>query len=290
MALIVDGTTIGEDRIREEMQYHPAPSPEAARAAAENALIVRALLLAEARRRAVGLARPVSEASGTLVEAPEEATIRALIEEHVGGNKPTDAECRSHYEANPESFRSPDLLQAAHILFAARSDDTAAMAAAKQKAEAALERLKAEPDRFGDLARELSDCTSRANGGDLGQVTRGSTVPEFETFLFALEPGQICPVAIRTRYGYHIARLDRRLDGRPLPYEAVRVRIERYLAERSWQEAVRTFIGGLVAAAHIERNASAETTSIASASCGSGCGCASKLSGVGPPDGLENPS
>ena len=259
------------DRIREEMQYHPAPSLGAAREAAETALIVRALLLAEARRRDFAPGHAARDPSSKLIEAPEEATIRALIEQQVGPHEPTEAECRAFYEANPRSFRSPDLLQAAHILFAARSDDSTAMAAARRKAEAALAELKDRPDRFADLARELSDCTSRDNGGDLGQIVRGSTVPEFETFLFALEPGQICPVPIRTRYGWHIARLDRRLEGRQLPYEAVRRRIGHYLRERHWQEAVRAYIGSLLAGARVERSDAAEPAE--AGACGSGCGC-----------------
>lgn len=273
MGLWVDGIEIGEDRIREEMQYHPASSPDAARGAAENALIVRTLLLAEAQQLGLESAPPVRDDESKLIEAPEEATVRALIEQQVSVREATEPECRAYYDAHPQSFRSPDLLQAAHILFGARNDDRAAMTAAKQKAEATLTRLKDNPNLFPDLARELSDCTSKQNGGDLGQVTRGSTVPEFETFLFALEPGQICPVPIRTHYGWHIARLDRRLEGRQLPFEAVRTRIERYLAECSWQEAVRAYISGLVAAARIERSAEPETKS--TKSCGSGCGCAS---------------
>jgi peptidyl-prolyl cis-trans isomerase C len=274
MPLIVDGTEIGEERIREEMQYHPAPSPAAAREAAEMALLVRAVLLADARRRGIAADPPRANAHGMLVEAPEEAMIRSLVEREVADREPTEADCRAYHQANPGKFRSPDLLQAAHILFAARPDDKAAMAAAKEKAEAALARLEQKPELFGELARELSDCTSRQSGGDLGQVTRGSTVPEFETFLFALEPGQICPVPIRTRYGFHIARLDRRLDGRPLPFEAAHARISRYLRERYWQESVKAFIARLMATARVERTEADARQSAASTSCGSGCGCA----------------
>lgn len=272
MSLSVNGIEIGEDRIREEMQYHPAPSPDEARKAAETALIVRTLLLSEAHRAGFdAVVVPLRDDASNLVEAPDEAAIRTLIERRIAAPEPSDAECRAYYEATPQSFRSPDLLQAAHILVGARSDDKAGLATAKQKAEAALARLNEKPELFGDLARELSDCTSRAHGGDLGQVTRGSTVPEFETFLFALEPGQICPLPVRTRYGYHIIRLDQRLDGRALPYEAVRNRISTYLRERQWQEAVRAYISDLMVEADVKRGEAVEPSS---GSCGSGCGCA----------------
>lgn len=252
MPLRVDRVEIGEERIREEMQYHPASSPDEARRLACDALAVRSLLLDEAHRLGIPAPEPIADMSGKLVEAPEEARIRALIEAETSVAPPSDEECRAYYDENGSRFRSPDLLRASHILFAADPKNEAAMGKAKSRAEAALASLRKDPDRFPELARELSDCSSKENGGDLGQVTRGSTIPEFETFLFALEPGQICPVPIRTRYGYHVALLNNRLDGRQLPFDAVQSRIIAYLQERKWREAVHAYIARLVSGAHIE--------------------------------------
>ena len=67
-------------------------------------------------------------------------------------------------------------------------------------------------------------------------------MPEFETFLFNLEPGQICPVPVKTRFGYHVLRLDRRIEGRQLPFEAVRDRIADYLREHVWRRAVSQYL------------------------------------------------
>ena len=101
------------------------------------------------------------------------------------------------------------------------------------------------------MARELSACPSGKQGGNLGQITRGSTVPEVETFLLQLEPGQLCPVPIRSRYGYHVLRLERRVDGRQLPFEAVHKNIAAYLDERVWRQAIRQYIRILAASADI---------------------------------------
>jgi peptidyl-prolyl cis-trans isomerase C len=102
------------------------------------------------------------------------------------------------------------------------------------------------------MAQQHSDCTSGKNGGSLGQVTRGETVPEFETFLCNLEEGQLCPVPVQTRYGAHVLRLDRRIGGRELPFETVRDRIAGYLQEASWRRAASQYIGLLAGAAAIE--------------------------------------
>src|SRR3546814_17102656 len=71
----------------------------------------------------------------------------------------------------------------------------------------------------------LSDCSSGKEGGHLGQITRGSAVPEFETFLFNLEVGQICPLPLKSRFGFHRARLDHPIAGPPLTFAPLTARI-----------------------------------------------------------------
>jgi len=277
MALRVNGVEITEERIREEMQYHPAPSPDDARREAVNALVVRTLLLSEVRRLGISAPRPLTDATKKLVEAPEEALIRALVDREIEVAEPSEEDCRAYYLENPQRFKSPDLLQAAHILFSANPNDRESMAKAKARAEAALKQLRDDSARFGELARELSDCSSREHGGDLGQITRGSTIPEFETFLFALEPGQICPVPIRTRYGYHVVRLNQRLNGRQLPYESVKDRIKAYLREKTWREAVHNYIARLKATAIIEETDEPADREFSGCGPRRGCGAAPRV-------------
>src|SRR5947207_3120663 len=108
--------------------------------------------------------------------------------------------CRRFYRTHLGRFRSPDLIEARHILFVAKPDDPEALAGARTKAQNVIDLLKQRPDRFSELAEELSACPSSKQGGSLGQLTRGRTVPELETFLFELEPGQLCQVPARGRY------------------------------------------------------------------------------------------
>jgi peptidyl-prolyl cis-trans isomerase SurA len=71
-----------------------------------------------------------------------------------------------------------------------------------------LAEIKAGAD-FEKLAkRESADPGSKDNGGDLGWNRRGKMVPEFDRWMFALQPGQLSPV-IETAFGYHIIRVDR---------------------------------------------------------------------------------
>jgi len=62
-------------------------------------------------------------------------------------------------------------------------------------------------ESFGKLASEYSeDPGSKAQGGDLGFVARGTLVPAFEQVAFSLEPGQLSPI-VKTEFGYHLIQL-----------------------------------------------------------------------------------
>jgi peptidyl-prolyl cis-trans isomerase C len=226
--------------IAAECQNHPAESAEAARREAVRALVVRELLLQEASRRAIATT-PVKDESGR-TETAEEAVIRGLLEEQVTTPKADDAACRRYYDNNSKRFRSADIFEASHILLSADPADTEKYAASVREAEAIIATLNERPDDFADIARQRSDCSSGKEHGRLGQITRGQTRPEFETFLFALEEGQLCPQPVKTPYGVHVLRLDRQEPGRVMPFELVRDRIATYIEEVSWRRAVSQYI------------------------------------------------
>lgn len=236
----INDVEIPEAAIRAEAQNHPAPSPDQAIAAATKALVVRELLLQEARGLQIAPI-PQTDAAGRK-ETAEDAAIRQLLEIEVTVPEADEETCRRYFDNNQTRFRSPDLFEAAHILFAADPKDEDAYAKAVAAAKATITALEQDPGAFGAMARERSDCTSAKNDGRLGQITRGDTVPEFETFLVNLEEGQLCPVPVKSRYGVHVLRLDKKIDGTALPFEAVQGRIADYLHEASWRRAVAQYI------------------------------------------------
>lgn len=244
----VNDVVIANASIAREVQNHAGATPKEAWEEATRALVVRELLLQ--RARAAGIAAEPRSENG-LRETEEEALIRALLDAEVRTPKADEAACRRYYQANLARFRSPDLFEPVHILFRASSDDAAAYASAVERAEAVLAEVKAAPDRFEDIARALSDCPSASEGGRLGQVGRGDTTPEFEAALASLEPGQICPEPVRTRYGVHVIRLDRKVNGQLLPFEAVRERIAAYIEESSWRRAVAQYVSLLAGSARV---------------------------------------
>ena len=246
----VNGIAIPRDVIAREVQHHPARAAAASWQAAARALVVRELLLQEARRRAVE-SEPLADADGRR-ETAEEAAVRALVAQEVHTPSADMATCRRYYEQNQQRFRSSDIYEAAHILFAASKADAPGYAQARAAAQAALAVLRERPEQFADMARAHSACPSVSQGGKLGQITAGQTTREFEQALFALEPGAISPEPVGTRYGFHIVRLDRKHEGRELPFELVADRIAEYLEERVQRLALAQYVARLAAAARIE--------------------------------------
>src|SRR5262245_61815751 len=100
---------------------------------------------------------------------------------------PSDEEVQAYYDAHKEDYRSPEEVHARHILFKLGPDTTAeAKAAARKQAEEVLAQAKGGAD-FAELAKQHSQDSTAANGGDLGKFGRGVMTPQFETAAFALQ-------------------------------------------------------------------------------------------------------
>jgi peptidyl-prolyl cis-trans isomerase C len=239
--VLVDGVAIDERAIAAEMQHHPASSMQEARDAAVQSLIIRHLLVSEALRLGHATA-----------EEDEEVAVDALLHAELQLPEPDTATCRRWYEANRARCRSPETWHAAHVLVAADPADAAARQAAEARALELLEELAVDPGLLPALAAQHSACESRAQGGDLGLIEPGTTVPEFEAALRSLEPGQLHPRPVATRYGFHLVRLLHHEPGRELPFDVMQDRIAAWLREASFRRAFRQYLQILAGRARIE--------------------------------------
>jgi peptidyl-prolyl cis-trans isomerase C len=246
--VVVNGKTIARDAIVREMQYHRAEKPITAWQTAARALVIRELLLQRAGSLGI-VAEPRTEAERR--ETDEEAMLRALLEMEVRTPDADEEVCRRYYEQNLARFRSADIYEASHILFAAPEEDRAAREKARADAETVLSALTERPETFAALAQAYSRCPSAAQGGNLGQMTTGQTTKEFEHALAQLEAGEIAPQPVETRFGFHVIRLERKHAGQVVPFEAVASRIADYLSEAVQRRASAQYIARLVSAADI---------------------------------------
>jgi peptidyl-prolyl cis-trans isomerase C len=176
-----------------------------------------------------------------------DAAIEQLLEQEVTTDMPGDEECRRYYEAHRDQFTSGELVSARHILF--QVTPRVHVPALRARAELTLAELLHEPSRFEAVARELSNCPSGQHGGNLGQLSRGDTVPEFETALFNGTYLGIYPQLVRTRFGFHILYVDRREPGQLLPVELVQDRIAAQLSGSTSAGALARYVTRLAGSA-----------------------------------------
>ncbi len=175
--------------------------------------------------------------------------IECLLAEEVQVPTPTEAECRRYYESHKVEFLSGELVHVRHILFQVTAG--VRVAELRARAEQTLAELLGAPERFDAVARELSNCPSGQQGGNLGQIGRGDTVPEFEQALFRLGPTGILHEVVKTRFGFHIVAVDRRIPGNTLPFEAVQEQIAEQLKAAVEERALRQYVSILAGQAEI---------------------------------------
>lgn len=137
----------------------------------------------------------------------------------------SDAEIEAYYRDHRKDFERPATAYLSFTAVSRRanpSDSAAALARAKGVRQEILNGAD-----FADVAkRESADSTSRVKGGDLGDVPRGSFIPEFERAALALRPGQISEPVL-TQYGYHVIKLQARTDSTIHPWHIL-IPIEPY--------------------------------------------------------------
>lgn len=235
----VGKTLIPEDDIAREMQHHPAEEAVNAWHEAARSLVIRELLLQQASRL-------------QLPEALcEEDRLARVLEQELGVPEPSEADCERFYAANPTRFRSPTLMAVSHILLAAAPDDVEERIRQEEVARQLLSSLLEGHAQFNALAKQYSACESRHHGGSLGQISKGQTVEEFERPVLNLREG-LNPELVESRYGWHIVRVDQRIDGEQLPYEHVKPQIRQYLSESVTRRAFRQYLQVLAAETGVE--------------------------------------
>jgi peptidyl-prolyl cis-trans isomerase C len=237
MIISVNGVKIGHEAVGREMQHHPASSRDEAEQQAATALVIRELLVQRVKER---------EIAG----ATEDERIANLIESEIQVPEPTEEEVARYYRRNGLQFTSPALYRAAHIFFPARASDEDASAEAEAKANAIFAEVTQRPDRFEDLARAHSACSSKEQGGSLGLVRKGDTNPELEQAMALMEVGSLR--LVRSRHGYHVLRLNDRAPATELPLDQAKGWIAGHLKKSSKRRAIAQYLQLLTARAKID--------------------------------------
>jgi peptidyl-prolyl cis-trans isomerase D len=147
----------------------------------------------------------------------------------------TPQELQQYYNSHRDQYRVPEQVNVRHILIKTPAPgpdgkvDEAAVKAAREKAESVLKQVQA-GGNFAELAKKFSeDPGSKDNGGSIGWIQRGQTVPEFEQAAFSLPKGQTSGI-VRSTFGFHIIHVDDKQEAHVKSLDEVKPQIEPQLA------------------------------------------------------------
>ena len=146
----------------------------------------------------------------------------------------SDKEARDYYEANKERFSQGETVNASHILV-----DT------EEKALELLSKIEAGEISFEDCAKENSSCPSGQQGGSLGDFGRGQMVPEFDVAVFSMEEGEITKTPVKTQFGYHLIKLNKKSEATIPTFEEIAGEIKQGLLGEKRQKAYESKINQL---------------------------------------------
>lgn len=167
---------------------------------------------------------------------------------------PAEQDISTFYQQNLQKlFTHPEQIHVRHILIAVPPNASPAQdAAARNQAEDLLAKVKGGAS-FPDLARTYSDDPgSKTNGGDLGGVTRGELVPQFEDVAFKLKPGEAA--IAKTQFGYHVIQVTAVQTAKVDSLEEAKPKIIELLKDKAGADAAREIVEQDTAAADIGRS------------------------------------
>ncbi|MEE9912542.1 MAG: peptidylprolyl isomerase [Deltaproteobacteria bacterium] len=163
--------------------------------------------------------------------------IRKLVEMETGKNtKPTQKEINKFYVDNKSKFTTEETVHVRHILVTIDAKDDEKIKAEKKAKIEDLRKKLVEGADFAEVARNNSDCPSKENGGDLGEIKKGQTVKPFEDAAFLQEKNAIGPV-VTTEFGHHIIQVLGHTPGKTVQLDEVKGQISMYLEQQKQAEA-----------------------------------------------------
>jgi peptidyl-prolyl cis-trans isomerase D len=175
---------------------------------------------------------------------PEQRKVKyAMIDlgKIASGVQVTQDELQAYYNQHRDQYRVPEQAKVSHILIKTPLPgpdgkvDEKGVAEAQKRADDILKQLKAGAN-FEELAKKYSeDPGSAKEGGSLGWIGKGRTVPEFEKAAFSQPIGKVGDL-VKSSYGFHIIRVDARQDAHMKTLEEVNDQIEPILKQQKAQE------------------------------------------------------
>src|SRR5690606_22968821 len=121
---------------------------------------------------------------------------------------------------------------------------------ARARLEQIADRVRHGQATFADMARQYSDDASAPQGGELGWISPGETVPAFERAMAALQPGQMSE-PVKSEFGWHLILVeDRRVQD--VTEQARRLQARQILFQRKLEPAWEEWVGIVRGRAYVD--------------------------------------
>ena len=182
-------------------------------------------------------------ADGILSESAS-AAIDTLLERELALPEPSAEACQRHYDAHQAQYRTGERVRVRHILFAVTPGTN--VVALRNRAEACLLDVRCHDgsagEHFARAARDLSNCPSAGQGGDLDWLGAGDCAPEFARELFGKAEVGVLPRLVHSRFGLHVVEVLAREPGRQQAFEAVRGAVAMALQQKAFVSALQQYL------------------------------------------------
>lgn len=235
-----DGQAITEKQFVEKVKFLPKPVQSLAGERKKDLLEDMAaehFLLKEAKKQGLAEEDDVQD----LVEAAKRKILIAkLVEKEVDERiQIAPDEVSKYYELHKEDFMTPLMLRASHILLKTEEDAIAVKALLDGGAD------------FEETARQRSTDATAIRGGDLGFFQRGQFVPEFEEAVFSMTKNEIRG-PVKSPFGYHIIKLNDRVEPRLRELKSVRTLVEERLVNEKRSKAFKDFVARIKGSSKVD--------------------------------------
>mgnify|MGYP001031849241 CR=1 FL=1 len=202
-------------------------------------MISEVLLIQEAKEKKLEEDEKIAE---QIKKTTEQILVQALIQREILDKiKVNDEEVLEYYEQNKDSFTEKEQVHLYNILLETEED-----------AQNVLEQLKAGGD-FSEIAKTKSTGPSAAQGGDMGFISKGSTIPEIDEAVFALKVGELTDI-IKSDYGFHILKVTEKKPESTKTLEEAKEDIMQTLLPEKQKEAFDNLLKELKSKVEIEIN------------------------------------
>lgn len=178
--------------------------------------------------------------------------IRIMSQEVRSKIQVSEREMREFYEANRSRYGAEEQFRARHIFFKIdKSGSAEERARTEALANEVLKEARSGKD-FVELARKHStDPAAARDGGDLGTFKKDDMLPEIGNTVAALKAGEVSGL-VQSPAGYHIIKLEERIQGSGKSFEEVKGEIEEILYKKKGDDRFAQWLKDLRASAAIE--------------------------------------